>query len=128
MHCMLMDLLHGFEVLSTTEETLFNSRNTSIFLLTFVRFTFFDFTFELTAKKFSKSFPIFFCKIFCQAVSSARFPFHEAFKQSLRVTLRPLLTSDVDRPQTFRSQQIQNQFLKDSASKKFQNYCLKTSH
>ena len=25
MHCMLMDLLHGFEVLSTTEETLFNS-------------------------------------------------------------------------------------------------------
>ena len=26
MHCMLMDLLHGFEVLSTTEETLFNSR------------------------------------------------------------------------------------------------------
>ena len=24
MHCMLMDLLHGFEVLSTTEETLFN--------------------------------------------------------------------------------------------------------
>ena len=22
MHCMLMDLLHGFEVLSTTEETL----------------------------------------------------------------------------------------------------------
>ena len=27
MHCMLMDLLHGFEVLSTTEETLFNSRN-----------------------------------------------------------------------------------------------------
>ena len=23
MHCMLMDLLHGFEVLSTTEETLF---------------------------------------------------------------------------------------------------------
>ena len=28
MHCMLMDLLHGFEVLSTTEETLFNSINT----------------------------------------------------------------------------------------------------
>ena len=27
MHCMLMDLLHGFEVLSTTEETLFNSNN-----------------------------------------------------------------------------------------------------
>ena len=27
MHCMLMDLLHGFEVLSTTEKTLFNSRN-----------------------------------------------------------------------------------------------------
>ena len=27
MHCMLMDLLHGFEVLSTTEETLFNSQN-----------------------------------------------------------------------------------------------------
>ena len=27
--CMLMDLLHGFEVLSTTEETLFNSRNVS---------------------------------------------------------------------------------------------------
>ena len=27
MHCMFMDLLHGFEVLSTTEETLFNSRN-----------------------------------------------------------------------------------------------------
>ena len=26
---MLMDLLHGFEVLSTTEETLFNSRNVS---------------------------------------------------------------------------------------------------
>ena len=26
MHCMLMDLLHGFEVLSTTEETLFNSQ------------------------------------------------------------------------------------------------------
>ena len=25
MHCMLMDLLHGFEVLSTTEETLFDS-------------------------------------------------------------------------------------------------------
>ena len=25
MHCMLMDLLHGFEVLSTTEETLFNT-------------------------------------------------------------------------------------------------------
>ena len=24
MHCMLMDLLHGFEVLSTTEETLCN--------------------------------------------------------------------------------------------------------
>ena len=24
MHCMLMDLLHGFEVLSTTEETLFD--------------------------------------------------------------------------------------------------------
>ena len=24
-----MDLLHGFEVLSTTEETLFNSRNVS---------------------------------------------------------------------------------------------------
>ena len=23
MHCMLMDLLHGFEVLSTTEETLY---------------------------------------------------------------------------------------------------------
>ena len=30
MHCMLMDLLHGFEVLSTTEETLFNSYNVSI--------------------------------------------------------------------------------------------------
>ena len=29
MHCMLMDLLDGFEVLSTTEETLFNSRNVS---------------------------------------------------------------------------------------------------
>ena len=29
MHCMLMDLLHGFEVLSTTEETLFNSHNAS---------------------------------------------------------------------------------------------------
>ena len=29
MHCMLMDLLHGFEVLSTTEKTLFNSRNVS---------------------------------------------------------------------------------------------------
>ena len=29
MHCMLMDLLHGFEVLSTTEETLFSSRNAS---------------------------------------------------------------------------------------------------
>ena len=29
MHCMLIDLLHGFEVLSTTEETLFNSRNVS---------------------------------------------------------------------------------------------------
>ena len=29
MHCMLMDLLHGFEGLSTTEETLFNSRNVS---------------------------------------------------------------------------------------------------
>ena len=29
MHCMLMDLLHGFEVLSTTEETLFNNRNVS---------------------------------------------------------------------------------------------------
>ena len=28
-NCMLMDLLHGFEVLSTTEETLFNSRNVS---------------------------------------------------------------------------------------------------
>ena len=27
MHCMLMDLLHGFEVLSTTEETLFNSQH-----------------------------------------------------------------------------------------------------
>ena len=27
MHCMLMDLLHGFEVLSTTEETLFNSQD-----------------------------------------------------------------------------------------------------
>ena len=27
MHCVLMDLLHGFEVLSTTEETLFNSQN-----------------------------------------------------------------------------------------------------
>ena len=27
MHCMLMDLLHGFEVLSTTEETLFNSHD-----------------------------------------------------------------------------------------------------
>ena len=26
MHCMLMDLLDGFEVLSTTEETLFNSQ------------------------------------------------------------------------------------------------------
>ena len=26
MHCMLMDLLHGFEVLSTTEETLFNMK------------------------------------------------------------------------------------------------------
>ena len=26
MRCMLMDLLHGFEVLSTTEETLFNSK------------------------------------------------------------------------------------------------------
>ena len=25
MHCMLMDLLHGFEVLSTTEETLFKN-------------------------------------------------------------------------------------------------------
>ena len=25
MHCMLMDLLHGFEVLSTTEETLFHA-------------------------------------------------------------------------------------------------------
>ena len=25
MHCMLMDLLHGFEVLSTTEETLFDN-------------------------------------------------------------------------------------------------------
>ena len=24
MHCMLMDLLHGFEILSTTEETLQN--------------------------------------------------------------------------------------------------------
>ena len=41
MHCMLMDLLHGFEVLSTTEETLFNSRNVSrlvqnnLFLTTF---------------------------------------------------------------------------------------------
>ena len=30
MHCMLMDLLHGFEVLSTTEETLFNSRNDAL--------------------------------------------------------------------------------------------------
>ena len=29
MPCMLMDLLHGFDVLSTTEETLFNSRNVS---------------------------------------------------------------------------------------------------
>ena len=29
MHCMLMDLLHGFEVLSTTEETSLNSRNVS---------------------------------------------------------------------------------------------------
>ena len=29
MHCMLMDLLHGFEVLSITEEILFNSRNVS---------------------------------------------------------------------------------------------------
>ena len=29
MHCMLMDLLHGFEVLSTTEETLFNTRKYS---------------------------------------------------------------------------------------------------
>ena len=29
MHCMLMDLLHGIEVLSTTEETLFNSPNVS---------------------------------------------------------------------------------------------------
>ena len=25
MHCMLMDLLHGFEVLSTTEETLYDT-------------------------------------------------------------------------------------------------------
>ena len=33
MHCMLMDLLHGFEVLSTTEETSFNSRT---FLVTLV--------------------------------------------------------------------------------------------
>ena len=33
MHCMLMDLLHGFEVLSTTEETLFNSRNVSRLVL-----------------------------------------------------------------------------------------------
>ena len=30
---MLMDLLHGFEVLSTTEETLFNSRNVSRLVL-----------------------------------------------------------------------------------------------
>ena len=35
MHCMLMDLLHGFEVLSTTEETLFNSRNVSRLVLDF---------------------------------------------------------------------------------------------
>ena len=34
MHCMLMDLLHGFEVLSTTEETLFNSR-ILFFIVTF---------------------------------------------------------------------------------------------
>ena len=33
MHCMLMDLLHGFEVLSTTEETLFNSHSISLYSL-----------------------------------------------------------------------------------------------
>ena len=33
MHCMLMDLLHGFEVLSTTEKTLFNSRNEDLILI-----------------------------------------------------------------------------------------------
>ena len=42
MHCMLMDLLHGFEVLSTTEETLFNyhpllGRNLTVIAL-FVKF------------------------------------------------------------------------------------------
>ena len=40
MHCMLMDLLHGFEVLSTTEETLFNSRGFVLFYV-FVGFVLF---------------------------------------------------------------------------------------
>ena len=39
MHCMLMDLLHGFEVLSTTEETLFNSRQVvKFFWIIVIRF------------------------------------------------------------------------------------------
>ena len=38
MHCMLMDLLHGFEVLSTTEETLFNSRSHIVFTWPFLHF------------------------------------------------------------------------------------------
>ena len=33
---MLMDLLHGFEVLSTTEETLFNSRKFQLFVCLFM--------------------------------------------------------------------------------------------
>ena len=37
MHCMLMDLLHGFEVLSTTEETLFKSKHIT-FVWPFVHF------------------------------------------------------------------------------------------
>ena len=36
MHCMLMDLLHGFEVLSTTEETLFKSM---LFFALFIKIT-----------------------------------------------------------------------------------------
>ena len=42
MHCMLMDLLHGFEVLSTTEETLFNSRNVSRLVQTKLLFTMYE--------------------------------------------------------------------------------------
>ena len=61
MHCMLMDLLHGFEVLSTTEETLFNSRNVSRLVQNNER------------SIFAKNFFAYFVRFFLNSPSLAKF-------------------------------------------------------